>query len=85
MMRIGLKGINNLPCNEEVKNTNLALKAKHVQDEESVDEEESADDEEEVDSDGCPSYDEMVLFVKKFSPGAYKGKFGKKELGSCYN
>ena len=64
--------------------TNLALKAKQVYDEEQSEEDE---DEEggEIDSDEGPSYEDMALFVKKFSAGKFKGRFPKKKVRSCYN
>ena len=39
----------------------------------------------EIDSDECPSYEDMALFVKKFSSGAFKGRFPKKKVRTCYN
>ena len=66
--------------------SNLALKAKHVQEEEDDDDEEDDGLEYyENDSDGCPSYEEMALFVKRFNKGAFKGRFQKKKTRACYN
>ena len=70
---------------------NLALKAKHVcedeQCEEEEEEEEGDDDEDgdEVESDEGPSYEDMALFVKKFSAGKFMGRFQKKKERKCYN
>ena len=68
---------------------NLALKAKHVcEDEQSEEEEEVDDDDEdgdEIESDEGPSYEDMALFVKKFSAGKFKGRFQKKKVRKCYN
>jgi hypothetical protein len=82
-----IKGKKQLPLHGGSHKTNLALKAKHVQVEDSSDEEEGEEGEE-VDSDECPSYDEMALFVKKFNSSACKnkGKFtARKKVRSCYN
>ena len=57
---------------------NPALEAKHVCEEEQSEEEEDDDDEEdgdEIDSDESPSYEDIALFVKKFSTGKSKGRF----------
>ena len=51
---------------------NLALKAKHVcEDEQSEEEKEDDEDEDgdEIDSNESPSYEDIALFVKKFSAG----------------
>ena len=56
---------------------NLALKAKHVCEDEQSEEEDDDDDEEdgdEVESDEGPSYEDMALFVKKFSAGKFEGR-----------
>lgn len=45
---------NNLLCKKEVKKANLALKAKHVQVEESSDEEEGDDDNKKLTRTGVP-------------------------------
>ena len=64
--------------------TNLALKAKQVCEEEESEEE---DDEEgdESDSEEGPSYEDIALFVKKFSAGKFKGIFQNKKVRSGYN
>ena len=31
------------------------------------------------------SYEDMALFVKKFSVGKFKGRFQKKKVRKCYN
>ena len=67
---------------------NLALKAKHVCEDEQSEEEEDDDDDEdgdEIESDEGPSYEDMALFVKKFSAGKFKGRFQKKKVRKCYN
>ena len=67
---------------------NLALKSKLVcEDEQSQEEEEEDDDEngDEIKSDEGPSYEDMALFVKKFSAGKFKGRFQKKKVRKCYN
>jgi len=67
---------------------NLALKAKQVCEDEQSEEEEEDDDDEygnEIDSDEGPSYEDMALFVKKFSAGKFKGRFQKKKVRKCYN
>ena len=60
---------------------NLALKAKHVCEDEQNEEEEDDDDEDgdEIESDEGPSYEDMALFIKKFSAGKFKGRFQKEE------
>ena len=57
--------------------TNLTLKDTHVYEEEKSEEEEDDEDEDgdEIDSDGSPSYEDISLFVKKFSAGKFKGRF----------
>src|SRR4051812_44420121 len=62
--------------------SNLALKARL---EEIDDDEESYECEEDDDSDGTPSYEDMALFVKRFTKGDFKGKFQKKNTRACYN
>ena len=66
---------------------NLALKAKHVYEEEQSEEEDDDDieDGDEVDSDEGLSYEDIALFVKKFSAGKFKGRFKKKKVRKCYN
>jgi hypothetical protein len=67
--------------------TTLALKAKHVYEDEQSEEEEDDEEEEgdEIDSDEGPSYEDIALFVKKFSAGKFKGRFQKKKVRKCYN
>src|SRR3954469_15077152 len=62
--------------------SNIALKAKL---EEIDDDDEDAEYEEDDNSDGTPSYEDMALFVKRFSKGDFKGKFQKKKTRACYN
>ena len=62
--------------------SNLALKAK-IQEVEY--EEDEFEYEEDDDSDGTPSYDDMALFVKRFTNGEFKGRFQKKKKRPCYN
>src|ERR1041384_515977 len=62
--------------------SNLALKARL---EEIDDDEESYECEEDDNSDGTPSYEDMALFVKRFTKGDFKGKFQKKKTRACYN
>ena len=66
---------------------NLALKAKHVCEDEQTEEEEDDDDEDgdDIESDEGPSYEDMALFVKKFSTGKFKGRFQKKKVRKCCN
>ena len=64
--------------------SNLALKAKLTQ-EDVDDEEDEYVYEDDEDSDGCPSYDDMALFVKRFTKGEFKGRFQKKKKRPCYN
>src|SRR3954470_5034480 len=62
--------------------SNIALKARL---EEIDDDEESYECEEDDNSDGTPSYEDMALFVKRFTKGDFKGKFQKKKTRACYN
>ena len=62
--------------------SNLALKAK-IQ--EVDDEKDEFEYEEDDDSDETPSYDEMALFVKRFTKGDFKGRFQQKKTRACYN
>ena len=66
---------------------NLALKANHVCEEEQSEEEYDDDEEDgdEIDSNESPSYEDIALFVKKFSVGKFKGRFLKKKVRKCYN
>ena len=52
---------------------NLALKAKHVCEEEQSEEEEEEEYGDEIDSDESPSYEDIALFVKKIGAGKFKG------------
>src|SRR4051812_34505659 len=63
--------------------SNLALKARL----EEIDDDDDEDYEYEEDdnSDGTPSYEDMALFVKRFSKGEFKGKFQKKKTRACHN
>ena len=63
---------------------NLALEAKHVCEEEKSEEEEDDDEDgDEIESDESPSYEDIALFVKKFSAGKFKGRFQKKKVRKC--
>ena len=64
---------------------NLALKAKHVCEEEQSEEEEDDYDEDgdEIDSDESPSYEDIAIFVKRFSARNFKGRFQKKKVRKC--
>src|SRR3954462_5507030 len=62
--------------------SNLALKARL---EEINDDEERYECEEDDNYDGTPSYEDMALFVKRFTKGDFKGKFQKKKTRACYN
>lgn len=66
---------------------NLALKDKHVCEEEQSEEGEDDGDEDgdAIDSYESPSYEDIALFVKKFSAGKFKGRFQKKKVRKCYN
>src|SRR3954463_9917229 len=62
--------------------SNLALKSSL---EEFDDDEEEDEYEDDDNSDDTPSYDDMTLFVKRFTKGDFKGRFQKKKTRSCYN
>src|SRR3954469_6462479 len=62
--------------------SNIALKARL---EEIDDDEDNYECEEDENSDGTPSYEDMALFVKRFTKGDFKGKFQKKKTRACYN
>ena len=54
------------------------MKAKHTIDEEESEEEQQEEDDEdgdEIESDESPSYEDIALFVKKFSARKFKGRF----------
>src|ERR1041385_667868 len=62
--------------------SNLALKAIL---EEFDDEEEEDEYEDDDNSDDTPSYDDIALFVKRFTKGDFKGRLQKKKTRNCYN
>ena len=62
--------------------SNLALKARL---EEFDDDEEEDEYEDDDNSDDTPSYDDITLFVKKFTKGDCKGRFQKKKTRNYYN
>src|SRR3954469_21555827 len=62
--------------------SNLALKARLEEFDDNEEEDEYEDDN---NSDDTPSYDDIALFVKKFTKGDFKGRFQKKKTRNCYN